>query len=342
MQKRQPGIDLFRCMGLLFVTGLHAFLYNGFYSEIQSSPSLWGANCFRWLFSGCNGMFMLMTGYLKTRKPFCRDYYRGLWTVLAGYAVVCAVSFPVRYFLLGETDGWFTWLNRFLTFEGYAWYIEMYIGLMLLSPVLNLAMDQLREPKQLYWLAGTMFLLTALPTLTPLHLLPDYWTGLYPLTYYTLGAVIRRLEPKLPRRYGLIGAAATAVLMGTLSSLTASGGTFVDGFAQGGFSGCLTTVMITFLFLGVYRLPLGQKTARILAWLSDGVFEGYLLSRLLDVWVYDQFPFWHRPECYPLIFLFVTLPIFLFSAFAGKLAHRLSSELVRLMTRCATKRPIQK
>lgn len=44
MQKREPGIDLFRCLGLLFVTGLHAFLYNGFYSEIQAGPEMWAAN----------------------------------------------------------------------------------------------------------------------------------------------------------------------------------------------------------------------------------------------------------------------------------------------------------
>ena len=41
MHKREPGIDLFRCLRLLFVTGLHGFLYNVFYSEIQGEELVW-------------------------------------------------------------------------------------------------------------------------------------------------------------------------------------------------------------------------------------------------------------------------------------------------------------
>lgn len=308
LQKREAGIDLVRCLGLLFVTGLHAFLYNGFYSETQGL-NMWAANSFRWLFSGCNGLFMLLTGYLKTRKPLGKAYFRGLWTVLAGYGLVCAVSFPIRYSLMGEKDGWFIWLERMVTFEGYAWYIEMYIGLILLSPFINLALDQLKGKRELLCAAGVMVLLTALPSLTPLRLLPDYWTGLYPLTYYTIGAV------------------STAALMGLLSSLTAAGGVFTDGFAQGGFGGCLTTLLVTLVFLGTYRLPVPWALHRPLAWLAGGVFEGYLLSRLLDVWVYDLVPGWHSPECYPLLFLCVTVPVFLISAVCGRALHSLAVRL---------------
>lgn len=327
MQKREAGVDLFRCLGLLFVTGLHAYLYNGFYSEIQFGPAMWGANTFRWLFSGCNGMFMLMTGYLKSTKPVNKRYYSGLVTVLVGYALTCAVSYPIRYFLLGERDALPIWIDRFFAFDGYAWYIGMYIGLILFSPVINLAIAQLKTQKELLWLAGTMMLLTTLPSLTGLHLLPEYWTGLYPLTYYVLGAVIRRLELRLPSWVGLTGAAAVVCLMGTLSSLTARGGVFTDGFVQGGNGGFLTTLMVTLLFLGIYRLPVGPKTGEVLAWASGGVFEGYLLSRLLDVWVYDLVPFWHSPESYPLIFLSVTVPVFLLSTAAGKAVHMLSLRL---------------
>lgn len=323
MKKREAGIDLVRCLGLLFVTGLHAFLYNGFYSEVQGI-SMWAANSFRWLFSGCNGLFMMLTGYLKTRKPLGKGYFRGLWTVLAGYALVCALSFPIRYFLLGEKDGWLVWLERMVTFEGYAWYIEMYIGLMLLSPFINLALDRLETIRELLPAAGATVFLTALPSLTPLQIIPDYWSGLYPLTYYTIGAVIRRSELRLPCAVGLIGAGLTAALMGLLSSLTASGGVFVDGFAQGGFGGCLTTLLVTLVFLGVYRLPVPRALHAPLAWLSGGVFEGYLLSRLLDVWVYARVPFWHSPARYGLIFLCVTVPVFLLSAVCGKLLHDLA------------------
>lgn len=245
MRKRESGIDLYRCLGLLFVTGLHSFLYNGFYSEAQGLSMLF-PNMARWLFSACNGMFMLMTGYLKTKKPWDRGYYRGLWTVLVGYGLTCLISYPIRHFLYGEEHTLLQWIDRFFTFDGYGWYIGMYVGLILLSPVLNLAMDHM-DRRQLLGLALTMAALTALPSATPIHLLPEYWTGLYPLTYYTLGAVIRRLELHIPSRVGLLGAAMTAGLMGLLSSLTAAGGVFTDGFVQGGNGGFLSTILVTML-----------------------------------------------------------------------------------------------
>lgn len=327
MHKHEPGIDLFRCLGLLFVTGLHGFLYNGFYSEIQGGELMWIATSFRWLFSGCNGMFMLLTGYLKTTKPLNRQYYRGLLTVLTGYALTCLISYPIRYFLYGERDGLSVWIDRFFAFDGYGWYIGMYIGLILFSPILNLALGQMPDRRGLLGIAGTMLLLTALPSLTPLQVLPEYWTALYPLTYYTIGAVIQRLAFQLPSGRCLLGSVGIACFMGVLSALSARGGVFTDGFVQGGNGGFLTTVMVTLLFLGVYRLPLHSAFSKALAWLSGGVFEGYLLSRLLDVWVYDCFPRLHSPDRYPLLFLFATVPIFCISLLCGKAVHSLALKI---------------
>lgn len=321
IEEREAGIDLFRCLGLLFVNGLHACLYNGFYSEPQVGAAMWAANCYRWLFSGCNGMFMLLTGYLKTAKPLGKGYYKGIITVLVGYALTCVISYPLRYYFLGEKDAWQVWVERFFTFSNYAWYVEMYIGLILISPILNMAMEHMTERKQLYWLAGTMLTLTAFPYLTSLPVLPDYWTSLYPITYYVLGAVIRRLDLKLPSWVGLLGAALTVMLLGLASLISTKGGKFNDGFIQGGNGGLLTTVMVTFLFLGVYRIRLGKRLQKVLAWMAGGVFEGYILSRLLDVWVYGEVKFWHSPEKYILIFLCVTVPVFLVSVTAGRLTH---------------------
>lgn len=329
METRESGIDLFRCMGFLFVTGVHAFLYNGFYSESQYGTAMWAANSFRWLFFGCNGMFMLLTGYLKSTNPFSPKYYRGLLTVLVGYVLTCIISYPIRHFLLGDTATLGTWLERFVSFSNYAWYIEMYIGLILISPVINLALQQLTKPKELLWLLATMLLLTALPTFYPLSFLPDYWTSLYPVTYYVIGAVIRRLQPAISSVTALFCAALCAATTGLLTFISARGTTFSEGFSQGGYGGFLTTVTVTFLFLGIYRIRLGPRLSRLFAWMAGGVLEGYILSRLLDVWVYDQVAFWHTPKKYYLIFFFVTIPVFLVSVTAGRYVHKLSVFLTR-------------
>ena len=320
MVRRESGVDLIRCFGLFCVVNLHAFLKNGFYGESQLGLSMWAANSFRWLFFGCNGIFMMLTGYLKsTAQPLRKGYFRGLQAVLLSYVLTCLVSFPIRHFLLDETLTLSQWLEKGVTFANYGWYVEMYIGLYLLSPLVNLALNQLQRPRDLLGMAGLLAMLTALPSMTPINLAPDFWGGIYPLTYYVIGAVIQRLQPQVRPWLGLLGAAVIAVGLGLVSALSTDEG-FSSGFTQG-YGGFWVTAMVTFLFLGFYRVRASAVTGKILAWAAGGCFEGYILSRLLDVWAYARFPQWHSPEYYPLLFLCVTIPIFISSVLMGKLVH---------------------
>lgn len=337
MKSRESGIDLIRCLGLLFVVGVHSFLKNGFYSEPQTGAVIWAANSFRWLFFCCNGIFMILTGYLKSTKPWNRDYYRSLISVLVSYLLTCVVSFPIRHFLLGEKLTFFQWLEKLVTFANYSWYVEMYIGLFLLSPIINLALERVTEPKKLLLLSGTMVALTALHSVTALNLIPDYWNATYPVTYYVLGAVIRRLQPKLPRWLCLGGVAVIAMGLGLATYVTAVKN-FNDGFGQG-YGGFWITAMVVLLFLGLYQVRVGKTGGKVLAWMAGGCFEGYILSRLLDVWVYDLVPQWHTPEKYPLLFLCVTVPIFILALLAGKGVNLLTQLLMKFTARKKLKTP---
>lgn len=332
-RKHEAGLDLFRILGLLFVNCLHAFLYNRFYSLPQAGVSVWIASSFRWMFYGCNAMFMLLTGYLKSTKPWHKGYYKGLWTVLVGYVLTCIVSYPIRYFLLGETDGILIWIGRFVSFSNYAWYVEMYIGLILISPILNLALEQIKDHRKLLFLTGCCLFVTTMHSITSIDLIPNYWAAMYPITLYLLGAVIQRLQPKFPVWLCLITAALTAMGLGYISILTAETN-FSSGFTQG-YGGFWVTIMVAALFLGIYRLQMGDRCVRVFKWLSSGVFEGYILSRLLDVWVYDLVPQWHTPQKYPLIFICITVPVFVISLLAGKCLHTLSVSIVK--TICSKK-----
>lgn len=327
MRSRQPGIDLLRCLGLLFVNGVHSFLYNGFYFEPQTGALMWAGNSLLWLFYTCNGLFMALTGYLKCEKPLSKSYYRSLLPILVGYLLTCLVAFPIRHYVIGEKLTLFQWVEKFVTFGNYAWYIEMYIGLLLISPIINLALSQLKTQKQLLWAAGTMLILSALPSITPLNLIPDYWTSLYPITYYCIGAVIRKLQPNW-NRPACLGLAAVTALWTGFATLISTDGKFSDGFGQG-YGGFWITAIILLLFIGLYRINPGEKVSKLLGWLSGGVFEGYLLSRLLDVWIYNTVPQWHTPAMYPVILVCITVPVFIVSILAGKLLHELALRICR-------------
>lgn len=325
--ERETGLDLIRCLGLFFVNGVHFFLKNGFYSEPQTGALIWAADCFRWLFFSCNGIFMLLTGYLKSAKPYRKGYYKCLIPILIGYAITCMITYPIRHFLLDETLSAMEWLGNFLSFSNYAWYLEMYVGLILISPVINLVLAQIRIDRELYGFAGLMLLLTALPSITALPIVPDYWKGIYPLTYYVLGAVIRRTQPKVKFWQAFSLLAMVVMLQGSFS-VGFTDESFSDGFVQG-YGGFWTTLTAVLVFLCLYQIKIPGWLGRAVTWLSAGCMEGYLLSIVLDRSFYELLPQWHSPEKYPLLFLCVTIPIFLISILSGRLVHGLSGKLAK-------------
>ena len=325
--KRQSGIDLIRITGLFFVVGVHQFLYNRFYYEPQVGPWMWSADVWRWLFFSCNGIFMMMSGYLRCNKTELRDCYRGLVPVLIGYALCCAIIFPVQFFL-GEKLSIGEWAFRFITFGNYAWYIEMHIGLVLFSPLINLGLKHM-DDKTLGRFANIMMFVTSAHYLTALDLIPNYWSSLYPVTYYILGAAVRRLKPKVKPWQGLGLALLICMGLATSSILTTDEG-FSKGFTQG-YGGIWTMLTAACVFLGLYQVQVGKGTAKILAWLSGGVFEGYLLSKIFDIWTYPQVVQWHTPDKFWLVFLVITVPTFVCSLLLGKLVS-MSAEAIANQT----------
>ena len=88
------------------------------------------------------------------------------------------------------------------------------------------------------------------------------------------------------------------------------------------------TVTVTLLFIGLYNISIPDKIAKVITWIAGGTLEGYILSRLLDVWVYDLFPNWHTPSRYLILYICVSIPIFIFAVLAGKLTHTISQKIV--------------
>ena len=322
--KRQSGIDLVRITGLFFVVGVHQFLYNRFYYEPQIGIHMWAADVFRWLFFCCNGIFMMLTGYLRCGKTGFRDCYRGLGGILLSYTLCCFIIYPIQY-VLGDKTSILTCIHEYLTFGNYAWYVEMYIGLILFSPVINLGLKHMTD-RELTVFAGIMFFVTSVHYISPLNLIPDYWSSLYPVTYYLLGALIRRRQPRVKPWQGLGLALLVSMLLAVFSIISTDEG-FSKGFTQG-YGGFWTMLTAAGVFLGLYRIHPGERISGVLAFLAGGVFEGYLLSKVFDIWTYPLFKQLHRPGQFWKLFLVVTVPTFICTLLLGKLVNCLSTWLI--------------
>lgn len=329
---RESGLDIIRCVAFLFVVLFHSFLYNGFYSRAQIGADMLASNFFRWMSCACIGLFLMITGYFKSAEPVTPRYFRSLAFAVTGYFAAATVSIPVRHFILGDTQSFEVWKERLLGFGGvyYGWYAEMYIGLILISTLINSALSNMNR-KKLLVTAALMIAVTSLSGATPFTVFPDWWRSAYPITYYILGAAVRRLRPNIHPALSLIAAAFLALGMGIATVLSTDGS--LDEALKWEFPDIWIMGIAFFIFLALYRVHIGNFPQKILKLAAFGTYGGYLLSHLFDASLYRLTAKWETAPTYPKIFFCITLPIYFLSLLSGWLLMKPIDILLRKIFR---------
>ncbi len=217
--KRDVNLDIIRTVAVLGVLTLHGFILINYHNQPFSGARMMLAAPLRALSMTCVPLFLLLTGYLLCKKELSGRYYKGLIPVLFTYVLCSALVLAFRDVAQGVHMSWSSRLFSILNYTGapYGWYINMYIGLFLLIPFLNLLWAALPSERHKQALVVMLVVLTALPSIlnrfdfqTPgalflpvksqgaQALLPAYWEEkLWPFTYYFLGIYLR--EHPLPR-----------------------------------------------------------------------------------------------------------------------------------------------
>ena len=329
MSKREPGLDLLRCFATFLVVMAHAFTTNGYTLRAQVGAAMWIAGSFQ-LMGRCSvGIFLMLSGYLQSRKTDWRACYRTLPSVLVGYLLVAFISIPIRHFVFGDVQSLSTWMQRLFGYTGayYGWYVEMYVGLTLLTPFINLSLKQL-STKGLLGFSAVLLFLSALPGLTPWVVVPSFWKFLYPVSFYVLGAIFRRVQPKINPLLGFAAAFTSAFLMGAVTVLSTDG-TFSDAMTWS-FGDLGMVIVSVGLFVGMYRLKFPNGLGKFLAFAATGSYGAYLLSHLLDAQFYKFVMPWRREGRFLLIFLCVTVPIYIASMGMGIGLDRVTGLLLKL------------
>lgn len=305
---RKPAIDVIRCFACFFVVSVHFFLNNGFYDTTVAGPRMYIMTLMRSFFMICVPLFMVLTGYLTCKKTVSRGYYSKIAYTLSIYvlASLCCVFYKVRF--LGEALSASQFLRGFLNFKNapYAWYVEMYIGLFLLCPILNGAYSSLKSQKQKQALLATFLFLTALPYVTNIfipdfewflhptsstdhyELLPNYWTSLYPITYYFIGCYLREYKLKLRCRTLALLSVLVFFLVGSFNYYRSFGTTFRKGAWQeyGSLFILIQTVLFFAFFDNLDYTKFPGWLAKILSKISELSFGVYLVSWIFDTHFY--------------------------------------------------------
>jgi len=292
-QQRDLNLDLIRAAAAAMVVAVHFFLNCGFYEVPLMGAGMVAATVVRTALMVCVPLFVLLTGYLRGGKGWSPGYYRRLGRILMTYLLCSLVCLAFRTFYLGEALTALDWLRGILHFDGapYGWYVEMYIGLFLLSPFLNAMWNALEERAQ-WALLLTVAALTFLPSLgnllwhtrIGLRLLPEWWRQLWPVGYYLLGMALRRRPLKLTWPAALILALLSA-LAGAVLHIWGNWGEPVAYFELTYYDGFFTAVAAVVLFSAMLCWDVARWPAVVRSCVSKVAelsFAIYLLSYLPD------------------------------------------------------------
>lgn len=147
----------------------------------------------------------------------CAGYHPDFCTVLCGWRAFFLQGFGI------------------LSFEAakYSWYVNMYIGLFLFIPYLNKMYNGLESQKEKRNLIFTMLLLSGIPEVLNsvrfslpwtmiyndpsefLAVFPNWWSNIYPITFYFIGAYLSDYPLKFSKKTTLCLSFAAMIIIGT-------------------------------------------------------------------------------------------------------------------------------
>ena len=171
----------------------------------------------------------------------------------------------------------------------------MYIGLFLLTPFLNMIHKSINSAKEykifliiLVFLTGTPAFFNSLSSRTSgfkIFALSDWWTMIYPITYYFIGAYLKRYPVKLSKKI-LALSLASVIALETLLTLFYS---WNKPFANiiGDYGSILIAAKTVLFFLIFYDVEIKNKRlSGIISTISVLSLDIYLASYISDKLVY--------------------------------------------------------
>lgn len=318
--QRICGLDLIRVVAIFFVIAGHFLFLNTSYMKTpMQGLSMFLQSMMMSVFYVGVPLFMMLTGYLNIHKKPTKKYYRGMVRVLVAYLIFSIATILFRTYYLGEERSIVKWILAVFNYSAipYAWYIEMWIGLALLTPFLNYLWHAIPNRCERLLMIGILFFLTACPNWIS-SLFPGYFAqACYPLMFYFMGTFIREYQPTIKVWLGgliillisIVNPIATILLFGPNS---------VDVSLAGGPGGVFYTWIAVAIFLMLYRCDISiHPIKRWVTHCSMVSLEMYLCCYMFDQLYYP----WFKERFYVtqtqfLPWFLVIVPLVFFSSYA--------------------------
>ena len=238
----------------------------------------------------------MLTGYFNCYKEFSIQYYKNIKRILLPYLIISVLTWLV----LSTDHSVMTLILGTLGFKiiGYAWFVEMFIGLYLIVPFLNMIVEKVfssNNKKMIYGLFAVLIFMTSLPPLVDrgeYRLVPNYWMACFPVLLYFTGAYIRHFKPVIKRKMLAIIIICVIYLQFPIINylkLSVLGGGSLSN-PLGPYYAIPGYVAMTLIFVLLYQIRMESTFVRkCVTAVSLASYEMFLFSYLCDRLIYPWF-----------------------------------------------------
>lgn len=296
---RNINIDLVKTVAVCSVISVHFFLNSGFYDTSLHGISGLIATFLRTLFMICVPLFLIVTGFLMKNKKLEKKYFVGISRTLLIYLLASLICIAWRIVYFGQDISLLNGILRILDYSAcsYSWYIEMYIGLFLLIPFLNLVYQGLGAKRKREALIAILAIVVVLPLQFNFkyQIFPEWWSSiLYPFLFYYIGSYLRDYPAALrPRNAFLlfVGWIAICAVFNYYICINSKGNLFGgDGYTDWGSLENVVSATLVFIGIQGLRLPDAKSVpGRLIVRVSRYSLGAYLCSWLFDKTLYPIF-----------------------------------------------------
>ena len=308
--QRNVGADIIRIFAFFSVVSVHFFLRNGFYQNVVQGEKMLIMVFVRSFFIICVPLYMLLSGYLMRNKKPTIEYYKKLGKTYLTYVLACIccliystyflkIDWPIKKSVFAILD---------FSAAPYAWYVEMYLGLFLIIPFINILYNNISSQNTKKALILVLGIITALPAVVNVYnfeslewwllpsssrtyqqILSSWWSSLYPVTYYVIGCYLSEYGLKLKKSLNILLIFVTWALSGAYTFWRSHNHTFIWGDwcdYESIFNVVLATLIFVFFINRDYS-KVSDKLIKFLKTISGLCFASYLVSWIFDNYFYS-------------------------------------------------------
>ena len=279
-EMRNKNIDLIKSIASFFVILVHFFLNTGFYNLKTINNIVTVSFILKNIAVVCVPLFMLVTGYLMNEKKVSKKYYFNILLFILTYLFISLLCLFIRKYFLGDNASIRNLAVGIFTFETnqYAWYVNMYFGLYLLIPFLNIIIEEIKENKNLF-----IFVIAILTFLTAFPKVITYWSLLYPVNYYFIGAYVKKYNVNTYKLKYVIIIVTVSIIEIIISKKIGHNASFFNNY---GMILILIKSISVFFLLNSIKL---KRNTSLLKKISKHTLSIYLISYIVDIIVYKYF-----------------------------------------------------